>query len=172
MLNHFSWRHRLDCSGQSIVEIGLVTPFLLMALYVPVDFGIAYYTAHLTQNAVREAARIGVSTKDPFTSTAAAQVADEAMARLPARLKSVTVTAQYFSGPQPDCMQSVSVTAAGNYNFFFYQVLRLVGVTVPDSTQITRTAKMRYEFQPVTNSISGGTPPCIDLARSGQRTRS
>ena len=76
MLNRFAWCQRFDRSGQSIVEIGLVTPFLLIALYVPIDFGIAYYTAQLTQNAVREAARIAVSTKDPFDNAAANDIAD------------------------------------------------------------------------------------------------
>ena len=143
-------RQFLDRSGQSIVEIGLVTPFLLIALYVPVDFGIAYYTAHLTQNAVREAARIGVSTKDPFDNPAANAVANEAMANIPLRLKSVTVTVTYFA--TGTCMQNVSVTAQGSYNYFFYQILRLVGATVPDTVLISRTSRMRYDFQPFTYS--------------------
>ena len=86
MLDRFLPRQFLDRSGQSIVEIGLVTPFLLIALYVPIDFGIAYYTAQLTQNAVREAARIGVSTKDPFNANAATAIANEASEQITARL--------------------------------------------------------------------------------------
>src|SRR5947207_8826988 len=49
----------LNNRGQSIVEIALITPLLLAVLYVAFDFGIAYFTAHYTQNAVREAARYG-----------------------------------------------------------------------------------------------------------------
>jgi Flp pilus assembly protein TadG len=138
------------------VEIGLVTPFLLIALYIPADFGIAYYTAHLTQNAVREAARIGVSTKDPFDSLAATAIANEAMSRIPARLQSVTVTVTYFGPATGTCMQNVSVKADGSYNYFFYQIIRLLGASVLPTAQITRTSQMRYEFQPVTNS----TPAC------------
>jgi Flp pilus assembly protein TadG len=156
MLKQSGWRRLVDRSGQSIVEIGLVTPFLLIALYVPIDFGIAYYTAQLTQNAVREAARIGVSTKDPFDNAAADNIAVQARDRLPLRLKQVTVTVEYFGPASATCMQSVSVTAVGSYDYFFYQVLRLVGATLLPTAQITRVSQMRYEFQPVTNS----TPAC------------
>jgi Flp pilus assembly protein TadG len=158
---------RKNFCGQSMVEMTLITPFVLIALYIPADFGIAYYTAHLTQNAVREAARIGVSTKDPFNSAAATAVANEAMSKIPLRLKSVTVTVTYFGPATGTCMQSVSVTAQGSYNYFFYQILRLVGATVPNTVQLTRTSRMRYEFQPVTNS----TPVCSTASQSTLVTR-
>jgi Flp pilus assembly protein TadG len=45
--------------GQSVVELALITSLLLVALYIPADFGIAFLTAHLVQNAVREGTRIG-----------------------------------------------------------------------------------------------------------------
>jgi len=162
MLDRFLPYHFLDRSGQSIVEIGLVTPFLLIALYVPIDFGIAYYTAHLTQNAVREAARIAVSTKDPFDGSAASAIANETLGRLPARLQLVTVTVNYLGPGVAGCMQTVTVTAQGSYNYFFYQMLRLIGATVPDTAQIRRTSQMRYEFQPVTNSM----PACTEVLAS------
>jgi len=148
------------------VEIGLVTPFLLIALYIPADFGIAYYTAHLTQNAVREAARVGVSTKDPFDSAAATAVANEAMTRIPGRLNSVTVTVTFFGGG--NCMQNVSVTAQGSYSYFFYQILRLLGATVPNTVSITRTSRMRYDFQPFTYSNACPTQsfPPVQITRA------
>ena len=167
MLNRFAWRQRFDRSGQSIVEIGLITPFLLIALYIPIDFGIAYYTAQLTQNAVREAARIGVSTKDPFDNFAADNIAAQARDRLPLRLKEVTVTVEYFGPASATCMQSVSVKVVGSYEYFFYQMLRLVGATVPNTAQIIRVSQMRYEFQPVANS----TPACGTPSLTGTATR-
>jgi hypothetical protein len=48
-----------DQTGQSIIEITLITPLLLAALYVPVDFGISFFIGNLTQVAVREGARVG-----------------------------------------------------------------------------------------------------------------
>jgi Flp pilus assembly protein TadG len=146
----------LDCKGQSIVEIGLITPILLVALYVPADFGIAFFTAHLTQNAVREAARIAVSdptpTNVPFNSAAAAAIKTEALNRLPARLTSQVVTVSFYASGAANCMQFIEVTAQGNYDYFLYQILRLFGANVSNSLPITRTSRQRYEFQPVTNA--------------------
>jgi Flp pilus assembly protein TadG len=152
--------------GQSIVEISLITPLLLVALYVPADFGIAMFTAHLTQNAVREAARIGVSTKDPFDAAAADAVGDEALARLPTLLGSRTVTVNYYGPATATCMQSVQVTAQGAYNFSLYGLMRLLGFTAPSSLTINRGTRMWYEFQPVTNV----TPICSTISLT--RTRS
>jgi hypothetical protein len=153
--------------GQSIVEITLITPLLLVALYVPADFGIGLLTAHLTQNAVREAARIGVSTKDPLNTTAANDIGDDALDNLPARLASPTVTVTYYgSGGAANCLQFVEVEAEGTYNFFLYQLLRLIGLPAPDSTTITRTTRMRYEFQPATNSTPSCTTESVTVTRS------
>ena len=55
-----------DQRGQSLIELALMAPFLLIALYIPVDFGVAMFKAHMAQNAAREATRLAVSTKDPF----------------------------------------------------------------------------------------------------------
>jgi len=79
MLNRGFLARVVNHKGQSIVEISLITPLLLVALYIPADFGIAIFTAHLTQNAVREAARFGAST-DPFDNTA---IQNEALNRMP-----------------------------------------------------------------------------------------
>src|SRR3970282_2481870 len=49
----------LNRRGQSIVEITLITPLLLAALYVVMDFVCLFFSSHYTQNAVREGARIG-----------------------------------------------------------------------------------------------------------------
>ena len=45
--------------GQSIVEISLITPLLLIALYIPADFGVSFFMGNLVQTAAREGARIG-----------------------------------------------------------------------------------------------------------------
>jgi len=61
----------------------------------------------------------------------------------------------------------VSVKAVGSYDYFFYQMLRLVGATVLPTAEITRVSQMRYEFQPVTNS----TPACGTPSITGTATR-
>jgi len=142
----------LSQKGQSIVEISLITPLLLIALYVPGDFAVAYLTAHLTQNAVRDAARIGAAAKDPFDAAAATAIKNEALSRMPARLSSKSATVKYYANGAPNCTEFVEVTGQGNYDYFFYKIMRLVGATVPDATTITRISRMRYEYQPDGNS--------------------
>ena len=156
MLTH-RWAKKLNSVGQSIVEISLVTPLVLIALYIPADFGIAMFTAHLTQNAVREAARIGVSAKTPFTGTSASEIRTEALNRMPNRLSSKAATVTYYADGPANCAQFVEVIGQGNYDYFFYRMMGLFGFNVPSSRQITRTARMRYEFQPTTHHT-----PCTD----------
>ena len=59
--NNLSIAGRRRLNGQSIVELTLIVPLVLATLYIPVDFGIAFFTAQMVQNATREAARIGAS---------------------------------------------------------------------------------------------------------------
>jgi Flp pilus assembly protein TadG len=150
--------------GQSIVEIGLITPLLLVALYIPIDFGIALFTAHITQNAVREAVRIGAAKPPTFDNGTATAVKTEATSRLPARLTGSSVTVQYFwdGVANPSCMQVVQVSATGTYDYFFYQILRLLGGSVNDTLPITRVAQMRYDYQPSDNNV----PACTTVAAS------
>jgi hypothetical protein len=145
-------------SGQSIIEISLITPLLLIALYIPADFGVAFFVGNLTQTAVREGARVGSglqkSGKFPdivFGSQEADTVKDEVFSRLPNYLTNKSVTVTFYTGTA--CMEFVEVTAAGDYSFFFYRLLQLFGGSVPDSMTISRTTQMHYKYQPYTNSV-------------------
>jgi Flp pilus assembly protein TadG len=155
----------LNNCAQALVEITLITPLLLVALYVAMDFGILFFTAHYTQNAVREAARIGAILPDcaidatvPCATTVAAQscpgtskVVQEACARLTNRLTGttveVTLTGTYFPAT---CMREVKVTASGTYQYALYRVIALFGLPLPTSPTLTRSAAARYQGQPVT----------------------
>lgn len=143
--------------GQSIVEIVLITPLLLVALYVPADFGISFLMGNLTQVAVREGARIGsglqLSGTAPnllFSSTEANIVKTEVFNRLPNYLNNKTVTVTFYGGT--GCMQFIQVSAQGQYNFSLYKVLRLFGGSVPNSITISRTTQMHFKYQPYTNN--------------------
>lgn len=134
-----------------------MTPLLLIALYIPVDFGVALFMGNLTQNAAREGARIGSglqkSGKAPdliFSSTQANTVKTEVFNRLPSFLTNKTVTVTFYSGTA--CMEFIEVTAQGDYNFFLYQLMRLFGGTVPDSVTISRTTQIRHNYQQYTNT--------------------
>ena len=144
--------------GQSIVEISLITPLLLAALYVPVDFGIMIFTGHLTQNAVRDGARIAATT-DLMTNTIATNLATTFYPNVPQRLASKQVTVNYYATGATTCAQYVEVTAQGTYNLFWYRLMALLRAAPPSSVNITRTTRMRYEHQPDTNTGNCNNTP-------------
>ena len=151
--------------GQSVVEMALITPLVLVALYIPADFGMAFLTAHLLQNAVREGARIGsgLTSGDPDNPISGSQgttIKDAVLARLPERLSSSSVNVKfYFSGEAATCMQVVEVTATGTYDYGLYHLMGLIGVTIPPSAPISRTTQMRYNYQRPENN----TPICTAI---------
>ena len=142
--------------GQSIVEISLITPLLLIAMYIPVDFGISFFMGNLTQTAAREGARIGAglpkSGEVPdlvFSPDAANTVKTEVISRLPAYLTNRTVTVTFYTGTA--CLEFVEVTAQGQYRFSMYQLMKLFGANAPDSITISRSTQMHYKYQPYVN---------------------
>jgi hypothetical protein len=147
-----------DMNGQAVVEFTLVFVLLLVIAWIPADFGLAFYSSQLAANASREGARIGAA--DPSYSTqvgnctlpACFSLADgtilkETANRLSsALLPGAVITVDPLSGPS--CNQLVQVRVEGTYNFFFYQLLHLMGVTADLNTQsITRETSMRWEHQ-------------------------
>jgi hypothetical protein len=130
-------------------------------LYVPFDFGMSIFTGHITQNAVRDGARIASSTQ-PFDSGAADALASQVYGTLPQLLVSGSfspkrVTVNYYGDGAAECAQSVEVIAQGTYNFFLYRLMALAGFTVPNGMAITRTTRMRYQHQPTSNGGTGAT---------------
>jgi Flp pilus assembly protein TadG len=126
--------------GQSIVEISLITPLLLIAMYIPMDFGVSFFMGNLTQTAAREGARIGSGLQKSgevpnliFSSAHAETVKTEVFSRLPSYLANKQVTVTF-------------------YKFSLYKVMRLAGANAPDSLTISRTTQMHYKYQPYTNS--------------------
>jgi Flp pilus assembly protein TadG len=148
---------RSNQRGQSIVEISLITPLLLIAMYVPVDFGISFFMGNLTQTAAREGARIGSGLQKSgevpdliFSSAEANTVKTEVISRLPAYLTNKTVTVTFYTGTA--CMEFVEVTAQGQYKFSMYQLMKLFGGNAPDSITISRSTQMHYKYQPYMNN--------------------
>jgi Flp pilus assembly protein TadG len=150
-------KKRSNQRGQSIVEISLITPLLLIAMYVPVDFGISFFMGNLTQTAAREGARIGSGLQKSgevpdliFSSAEANTVKTEVISRLPAYLTNKTVTVTFYTGTA--CMEFVEVTAQGQYKFSMYQLMKLFGGNAPDSITISRSTQMHYKYQPYMNN--------------------
>lgn len=143
--------------GQALVEFTLCFLLLLVVAWIPADFGLAFYTGQLIGNAAREGARIG-SASNPYN---ASDIETETCRRLPSALltdpgnaygascgswSNARVLVESVAGTGT-CNQMIRVTVAGNYNYFFYQLLRLMGTTNSNANLITRQASMRWEHQ-------------------------
>jgi hypothetical protein len=146
-------------SGQAVVEFTLVFLLFLIIAWIPADFGLAFYTAQLAQNASREAARIAAADPNLATTTGscnmpcssapggtALKAAADRMSRvlLPGAL--IAVTLEPPAGAY--CNRLVEVSVSGEYSYFFYQLLETMGHTIPDTLNIVRTTSMRWEHQP------------------------
>jgi Flp pilus assembly protein TadG len=145
--------------GQAAVEFTLVFILLVVIAWIPADFGLAFYTGQITQNAVREGARIAAA--DPTlaaTNTTCGpplsscfgfgNVFNETAVRLPSAMlgPSTRITVSYPAAGSSTCNNLVSVSVRGQYPFFFYKLLRFMGITltIPD---IERSSIMRWEHQ-------------------------
>jgi hypothetical protein len=142
--------------GQAAVEFTLVFLLLIIVAWIPADFGLALYTGQIAQNAVREGARIAAA--DPATPPnnfctplsacySAGNIFQETAVRLPAALLGPsTITIEYPVSGTSGCAKLLNVKVEGQYPFFFYRVLKLVGMNVTIPT-ITRSTSMRWEHQ-------------------------
>jgi Flp pilus assembly protein TadG len=146
--------------GQAAVEFTLVFIFLVIVAWIPADFGLAFYTSQIAQNAVREGARIAAAdptlvappnpTCGPPLSSCFGfgNVFSETAVRLPSALSGATtqITVLYPDPASSTCNQLVTVSVQGQYPFFFYKVLRFMGIDVTIPT-IQRSSTMRWEHK-------------------------
>ncbi len=152
-------RFRLS-SGQAVVEFTLAFLLFLVIVWIPADFGLAFYTGQLAQNSSREAARIAAADPNlvsgscnmPCSSAPAGSALKAAADRMSRALlpgAAIAVTLQPAGGT--NCNRLAEVSISGNYKFFFYRLLQSVGVapsSINDPVNIQRTTKMRWEHQP------------------------
>jgi Flp pilus assembly protein TadG len=149
----------LTNKGQAAVEFTLVFILLIIVAWIPADFGLAFYTGQIAQNAVREGARIAAA--DPTlvaTNTTCGpplsscfgfgNIFNETAVRLPSALmgSSTQIAVVYPAPGSSTCNQLVSVSVSGQYPFFFYKVLRFIGINVNIPT-IQRSSIMRWEHK-------------------------
>ena len=148
-------------SGQALVEFTLIFALLLVVAWIPADFGLAFFTGQLALNASREGARIAAADPNLATQTGGGSIscslpcagappgsilAETAERISSALLPGATVSVIYPAGGTI-CNEQVRVQVAGTYNFFFYQLLNLVGASVNPSTPMIRSTDMRWEHQ-------------------------
>lgn len=145
--------------GQSFVEIALITPLLLGAMMVAVDFGIAFYMGNLIAVAARDGARIGSqleknggnAAEPDFAVAQANTIRNLIQTRIPRYLTSRQIVVTFYEddagvGPPP-CSESVEVQVSGNYSFALYRLMNFLGANVPASRTLTRSTRMRYNYQ-------------------------
>jgi Flp pilus assembly protein TadG len=144
------------CSGQALVEFTFTFLILLVVAWIPADFGLAFYTGQLAQNAAREGARIAASDSTLVSGTTSCvmpscggNIFKETAGRLSsALLPAATITVNLDPDIGANCNRMVTVAVSGTYNFFFYQLLRWFGVSANlNNTPITRQTRMRWEAQ-------------------------
>ena len=143
-------------SGQAVVEFTLLFMLFLIIAWIPADFGLAFYTGQLAQNAAREGARIAASDPTLTSGTASCtmpscsgNIFQQAASRISsALLPGATITLTLDPDTGTNCNRMVTVAVAGTYNFFFYQFLHWVGISGNlENTRITRQTSMRWEHQ-------------------------
>jgi Flp pilus assembly protein TadG len=148
---------RLANKGQALVEFTLVFILLIIVAWIPADFGLAFYTSQIAQSAVREGARIAAAdptlaatntTCGPPLSSCftAGNIFNETAVRLPSALMglSTQIAVSYPAAGSTACNQLVRVSVSGQYPFFFYKILRFMGIDVTIPT-IQRSSAMRWE---------------------------
>ena len=142
--------------GQGAVEFTLTFLLLLVVAWIPADFGLAFYTSQLAQNAAREGARIAATdstllsgTTSCVTPACTGNIFKETAARISsALLPAATISVSLDPDTGTNCNRMVSVTVTGNYNFFFYRLLSWFGVSGNlSNTPIVRQTRMRWEAQ-------------------------
>ena len=143
-------------SGQALVEFTFTFVLLLIVAWIPADFGLAFYTSQLAHNAAREGARIAAADSTLVSGTTScvmpactANIFKETGARISqALLPGATISLNLDPDTGTNCNRMVTVTVSGTYNFFFYQLLRWLGVSGNfNSTPIVRQTRMRWEAQ-------------------------
>ena len=153
---------RPNRKGQAVVEFTLTFLLLLIIAWIPADFGLAFFTGQQVQNAAREGARIAAADPTLLTQlggsttlacaspcTSSANVMQATAARLSnVLIRTTNVTLTYPASGAGTCNQMLTMQVQGTYNYFFYQLLHLIGITNNLNTAtITRTTSMRYEHQ-------------------------
>jgi Flp pilus assembly protein TadG len=154
--------HLKNTRGQSITELALILPLILVLISGVVDFGLAFFIGHELENAAREGARsAAVQPTDPAASgdvafpgcqSSSLPIISAACNTMPniGLFDGFTVSNTAVTGSAPN--KAVIVTATGTYSWFLLQLipasLPLLGDTGFPSSPITiiRSATMRREW--------------------------
>jgi len=149
--------------GQSLTELALILPFLLVLIGGVVDFGLFMFIGQVIQNGAREGVRMAATRPTPGPTagsgtipgcrTSTDVIIKTACTRLPdvGLFNGFTVTSTAVTGTAPN--QQVQVRVSGTYRWFLLKLiphpLPLLGGSGFSSAPvpIARSATMRWEWQ-------------------------
>lgn len=143
-------------AGQAALEFTLVFLLFLVITWIPADFGLAFFTGQLAQNASREAARIAAADPNltsaecymPCSSAAPGSALKAAGARVSQALLPGALISVSSDVPAGTCTRFVKVSISGDYKLFFYRLLQGIGVSSSDDViKVERVTVMRWEHQ-------------------------
>jgi len=123
--------------GTALIEFTLILPLLLLLTVSAVDFGRAFFTKSVVEQAAREGARMRA------VSTAADSDLVRQRVLQVANSSGVTVSALLIEGPLPSKQVHVKVTAA--FNWMFPGLFNMFGASFTNPTSLIGEAWMRNE---------------------------
>jgi Flp pilus assembly protein TadG len=151
--SHFSSNSgSADESGQTIVEFALVFVLLVIVAWIPADFGLAFYTGQIALNASREGARIAAAERNLSSDscimpcTGATGVVKATADRMSSALLPGAIISVNLQGGT-SCDRTVTVAINGQYRYFFYNLLQLMGFNIINPVPVVRSTSMRWEHQ-------------------------
>jgi len=122
--------------GVALVEFAFVLPILLVLAMGMLDFGRAFHTKSLLDQAAREGARVAVITSpDP----------DIVIDRVNAVLASGGITPTSVTVVGPDASHLVTVTVSASFTFITPGVFALVGGNYGNTIPMSGQTVMRFE---------------------------
>lgn len=122
--------------GVALVEFAFVLPILLVLAMGMLDFGRAFHTKSLLDQAAREGARVAVITSpDP----------DIVIDRVNAVLASGGITPTSVTVVGPDAAHLVTVTVSATFTFITPGVFALVGGNYGNTIPMSGQTVMRFE---------------------------
>ncbi len=139
-------------SGQTVVEFSLVFVLLVIVAWIPADFGLAFYTGQIALNASREGARIAAAERN-LTSDSCIMPCAGATGVIKAtadRMSSALLPGATISVELEDkaaCYRAVTVRIRGEYRYFFYNLLQLMGFNIINPVPVERATSMRWEHK-------------------------
>jgi Flp pilus assembly protein TadG len=146
----------LESRGQTLVEFTLIFVLFVVVAWIPADFGLAFYTFHLAQNATREGARIAAAERVAPTADSCILGLNCSSKTGPLKATADRLTSALLRGatisvtldpPSSPCNQNVTVRVDGQYRYFFYSLLRFMGISVLNPAPLRGSTSMRWEHQ-------------------------